>query len=236
MKDIFKKFDITGSDYTLYRDKKKKSSSTIGGCISILSSIIISFIVYTKITDFTSKKIINTSYSNYRVPGDEFDIKSISYTAEQNPKIFEVKTYNMEMYKYYRFVAFFGNKTYILPKCGYRRDNNCTACLDIDEIDKIGKIDKYELLSYLNSIMLFSCRTIVNNFKLENKEELDDCTGDEIDFHNKYKNETINMMIKNSKYYYNLNQKDFYLDHDQYIVPKIWRKSGIKIKYGFYRS
>jgi hypothetical protein len=209
MKNVFKILDLTGSDYTLYRNKKKKSSSIIGGCLSILSYIIICIVTYSKIKEFVENKIMNTFYYNYKFSVREIERKYLS--AEQDSKIFEFRIGNSEMYKSHRFMVENKNKIYILPKCGNDKDNP-KFCLDIQ---KIGEIDRYFTLGY---ILFTNCRTIKMNVEIENKEELDDCTGDWWDFTNKHKNETIDIDINYKKYYYDIIAKHFVKEEDSYKV------------------
>jgi hypothetical protein len=204
MKNVFKNLDFTGSDYTLYRNKKKKSSSIIGGCLSILSYIIICIVTYFKIKEFVDNKIMNTFYSNYKIPAKEIERKYLS--AKQDFKILKFFIWDPEMYKSHRFVLNFQFKRYILPKCD---NDTSTFCLDIENIGV--EIDRY--LEYLTSsdISLMNCDQI-NQYNIEEgkgKEELDDCTGDWVDFTNKHKNGTINIEIDYNKYYYNTFAENF---------------------------
>ena len=52
MKNFFKSLDITGSDYTLYRNRKRKSSSTFGGFLSTISIIVICYVSIIKMKDY----------------------------------------------------------------------------------------------------------------------------------------------------------------------------------------
>ena len=217
MKNVFKILDFTGSDYTLYRNKKKKSSSIIGGCLSILSYIIICIVAYFKIKEFVDKKIMNTFYSNSKSFSLEIERKYLS--ANQDSKILEFKIGNSEIYKSHRFIVENNNKYYILPICDNNKDN-LIFCLDIE---KIGEKDIYFTL---RNIFFTTCETIKRNFEPENKEELDDCTGDWRDFAMKHQNETIDIQINYIRYSYDIVHNDFVKENNYHIVSLTSRKGN----------